>query len=148
MASGQLPDVTIRPNGTLAPIQETTCHVGRHLACHADAGHLSYAGQEAEQPKYFNITSGATTTHLGVGNPAVVTTGCATEDGACSVNLQAENQINGRLLVEGLPGQVRQLPFRDAVFLYQAQVLCRRRPASHAPTDDSMVFTSIRYYPF
>src|ERR1700733_7181001 len=88
--SGQLPDVTIRPNGTLAPIQETTALFGAtwHVTPLLDL--YTYAGQESGLPKYFN--AGTPVQQRGLGNPAnTITTGCATELGTCTVNLQAEN---------------------------------------------------------
>ena len=38
--SGQLPDVTYRPDGTLRPDQRNHLDGGRHLACHPAPGHL------------------------------------------------------------------------------------------------------------
>ena len=145
--SGQLPDVTIRPNGILAPIQETTALFGAtwHVTPMLDL--YTYAGQEAQLPKYFNITSGATTTHLGVGNPAVVTTGCATENGTCSVNLQAENQINGGFWWRIYQGKFGSFRF-GGQYSYTKLYSFAGVGGVHAPTDDSMFFTSIRYYPF
>jgi hypothetical protein len=145
--SGQLPDVTIRPNGTLAPIQETTALFGAtwHVTPLLDI--YTYAGQEAEQPKFFNVTSGATTTHLGIGNPSVVNTGCATELGACSVNLESENQINGGFWWRAYQGKFGSFRF-GMQYSYTKLQSFAGSTGVHAPTDDSMVFTSIRYYPF
>jgi hypothetical protein len=141
--TGQLPDVTIRPNGLLAPIQETTFLLGAtwHVTPMLDI--YSYAGQEAEQPKYFNVG----TTHLGLGNPAVVTTGCATEGGSCSVNLQAEDQINGGFWWRAYQGKFGSFRF-GMQYSYTKLKSFAGVGGIHAPTDDSMVFTSIRYYPF
>jgi hypothetical protein len=141
--SGQLPDVTIRPNGTLAPIQETTALFGAtwHVTPMLDL--YTYAGQEAELPKYFNLG----TTHLGIGNPAVVNTGCATEGGACSVNLQAENQINGGFWWRIYQGKFGSFRF-GGQYSYTKLISFAGSTGAHAPTDDSMFFTSIRYYPF
>lgn len=145
--SGQLPDVTIRPNGILAPIQETTALVGAtwHVTPLLDL--YTYAGQEAEQPKFFNVTSGATTSHLGIGNPAVVTTGCANELGTCSVNLEAERQINVGTWWRLYQGKFGSFRF-GAQYSYTKLDSFAGVGGVHAPTDDSMFFTSIRYYPF
>jgi hypothetical protein len=141
--SGQLPDVTIRPNGTLAPIQETTALFGAtwHVTPMLDL--YTYAGQEAELPKYFNVG----TTHLGIGNPAVVNTGCATELGSCSVNIQAENQINGGFWWRIYQGKFGSFRF-GGQYSYTKLISFAGSTGAHAPTDDSMFFTSIRYYPF
>jgi hypothetical protein len=143
--SGQLPDVTIRPNGVLAPIQETTALFGAtwHVTPMLDL--YTYAGQEAELPKYFN--AGTPVQHLGLGNPAVVTTGCATENGTCSVNLQAENQINGGFWWRIYQGKFGSFRF-GGQYSYTKLISFAGSTGAHAPTDDSMFFTSIRYYPF
>jgi len=143
--SGQLPDVTIRPNGTLAPIQETTALFGAtwHVTPMLDL--YTYAGQEAELPKYFN--AGTPAVHLGVGNPAVVNTGCATENGTCSVNIQAENQINGGFWWRIYQGKFGSFRF-GGQYSYTKLISFAGSTGAHAPTDDSMFFTSIRYYPF
>jgi hypothetical protein len=145
--SGQLPDVTIRPNGILAPIQETTALLGVTWHATPMLDIYTYAGQEAEQPKFFNVVSGATTSHLGIGNPAVVTTGCATENGSCSVNLEAENQINGGFWWRIYQGKFGSFRFGGQYSYTKLQSFAGSTGA-HAPTDDSMFFTSIRYYPF
>jgi hypothetical protein len=143
--SGQLPDVTIRPNGVLAPIQETTALFGAtwHVTPLLDL--YTYAGQEAEQPKFFN--AGTPVLHLGLGNPAVVNTGCATENGACSVNLQAENQINVGTWWRAYQGKFGSFRF-GMQYSYTKLQSFAGSTGVHAPTDDSMVFTSVRYYPF
>ena len=141
--SGQLPDVTIRPNGQLAPIQETTAMLSAtwHVTPLLDI--YSYAGQEVEQPKYFNLG----TSHLGIGNPAVVNTGCATEGGTCSVNLEAERQINVGTWWRAYQGKFGSFRF-GAQYSYTKLQSFAGSTGIHAPTDDSMFFTSIRYYPF
>lgn len=141
--SGQLPDVTLRPDGALAPIQETTALLGATWHVTPTFDFYSYAGQEAEKPKYFNVG----TSHLGIGNPAVVTSGCATELGSCSVNIEAENQITGGFwwrVYSGKFGSVRY----GMQYSYTHLDSFAGANALHAPTDESMLFTSIRYYPF
>jgi hypothetical protein len=141
--SGQLPDVTIAPNGTLAPIHETTAMAGATWHATPLFDVYAYAGQEAEKPNYYNVG----TSRLGIGNPAVVTSGCATELGSCSVNLEAENQVAG-----GFWWRIYQGKFGSFRFGMQASYTKLESFAGanglHAPTDESMVFTSIRYYPF
>lgn len=146
--SGQLPDVTIRPNGELAPIQETTALVGATWHATPMLDIYTYAGQEAQNPKYFNVATSATvTTHLGVGNPAVVTTGCATEGGTCAVNLQSEDQINGGFWWRIYQGKFGSFRF-GGQYSYTKLHSFGGVGGVHAPTDSSMFFTSIRYYPF
>ena len=141
--SGQLPDVTFRPNGQLAPIQENMVLLGATLHATPLLDIYAYAGQEAELPKYFNVG----TSHLGIGNPAVVTTGCATELGSCAVNIQAENQINGGFWWRVYQGKFGSFRY-GMQYSYTHLDSFAGAGGLHAPTDDSMVFTSIRYYPF
>ena len=84
---------------------------------------------------------------LGIGNPAVVNIGCATELGSCSVNLEAENQINGGFWWRLYQGRFGSFRF-GAQYSYTKLESFAGANGAHAPTDDSMVFTSIRYYPF
>lgn len=145
--SGQLPDVTFRPDGTLAPIHENMIMAGAtwHVTPLLDL--YAYAGQEAESPKYFNLTVGNTTTHFGVGNPAVVNTGCETENGSCSVNVQSENQIAVGTWWRAYQGKFGS--FRMGLqYSYTKLHSFAGSTGISQPTDDSMVFTSIRYYPW
>lgn len=144
--SGQLPDVTFRPDGTEAPITDNIILLGATWHATPMLDIYTYAGQEAEHPKYFNVTAGAATTHFGVGNPAVVTTGCGTENASCSVNIQAENQINAGFWWKIYQGKFGS--FRYGMQYSYTHLTSFAGVGGHAPTDDNMVFTSIRYYPF
>jgi hypothetical protein len=141
--SGQLPDVTVQPNGLLAPIQETTALLSAtwHVTPLFDL--YTYEGQEAEKPKYYNVGA----LHLGVGNPAVATAGCATELGTCSVNLQAENQANVGFWWRIYQGKFGSFRF-GMQYSYTHLNSFTGVTGTHADTDESMLFTSIRYYPF
>ena len=145
--SGQLPDVTFRPNGTEAPVTENIILLGATWHATPLLDIYTYAGQEAEHPKFFDV--GAPVVHLGLGNPAnTLTTGCATENAgsSCVANLQAENQINGGFwwrLYQGKFGS-----FRFGMQYSYTHLTTFAGTGGHAPTDDNMVFTSIRYYPF
>ncbi|HKD47062.1 MAG TPA: hypothetical protein VKB67_05210 [Rhizomicrobium sp.] len=149
--SGQLPDVTFKANGELAPIQETMVLFGATWHTTPLLDLYTYLGQESEQPKYFNITNTFVvpnaTIHGGLGNPAVVTTGCAIEGGACSVNLQKESQVNGGFWWRIYQGRFGSFRF-GAQYSYTKLKSFAGVGGVHAPTDDSMFFTSIRYYPF
>ena len=145
--SGQLPDVTFKPDGTEAPINENIILLGATWHATPMLDLYTYAGQEAEHPKYFDVTTSPTTTaHLGLGNPAVVTSGCATEGAGCSVNIQAENQINAGFWWKIYQGKYGS--FRYGMQYSYTHLTSFAGVGGHAPTDDSMVFTSIRYYPF
>jgi hypothetical protein len=104
----------------------------------------AYAGQEAENPKFFNV--GTPVQHLGIGNPAVNAAGCATELGSCSVNIEAENQINAGFWWRIYQGKFGS--FRYGMQYSYTHLDSFAGISGHAPTDDSMIFTSVRYYPF
>jgi hypothetical protein len=141
--SGQLPDATFRPDGTLAPINETTWMVGAtwHIMPLLDL--YTYDGQEAQQKKTFTIG----TTTLGLGSPALNLGGCLVEGGSCPANIQAENQITGGFWWRAYQGKFGSFRF-GAQYSYNHLSAFSGVGGIRPTTDDSMVFTSIRYYPF
>jgi hypothetical protein len=141
--SGQLPDVTFRPDGTLAPAQETTFMGG--ITWHATPAldMYVYGGQEAEKRKTF--VTGAVTT--GLGNPNLNLAGCLVEGGACSPNLQSENQLTGGFWWKAYQGKFGQVRL-GAQYSYTRLSAFSGAGGIRPTTDDSMIFTSIRYYPF
>lgn len=141
--SGQLPDVTLRPDGTLAPAQETTFLGG--ITWHATPmlDLYGYGGQEQQQRKVF--LTGLTVT--GIGSPTLNLSGCLVEGGACSPNLQTENQLTAGLWWRAYQGKYGS--FRvGAQYSYTHLTAFSGAGGVKPTTDDSMVFTSIRYYPF
>ncbi len=141
--SGQLPDATFRPDGTLAPVQETTFMVGATLHATPLLDVYAYGGQEAEKSKTY--VTGATTT--GVGSPTLNLAGCLVEGGACSPNLESENQITAGFWWRAYQGKFGS--FRvGAQYSYTHLTAFGGAGGIKPTTDDSMVFTSIRYYPF
>ncbi|HEX4270497.1 MAG TPA: hypothetical protein VHZ32_03890 [Rhizomicrobium sp.] len=139
--SGQLPDVTFRPDGSLAPVQETTALAGATLHASPNFDIYAYLGQEEESAKYFNPG----TSHLGLGNPAYNLAGCFIEGGACSPNLQAERQANVGMWWR--PYQARFGNFRLGLQYSYTHLTAFAGAGGRPTTDDSMVFTSIRFYP-
>jgi hypothetical protein len=141
--SGQLPDVTLRPDGSLGPVNETTFLLGATWHATPMLDVYAYGGQEAEKRKVF--ITGATTT--GLGNPNLTLSGCLVEGGACSPNLEAENQ--GTLGVWWRAYQGKFGSFRlGAQYSYIHLTAFSGAGNVKPTTDDSMIFTSIRYYPF
>jgi hypothetical protein len=141
--SGQLPDVTFRPDGSLAPTQETTFMGG--LTWHATPrlDIYGYGGQEAQQHKTF--VTGTTTT--GLGSPTLNLAGCLVEGGACSPNLEAENQATVGFWWRAYQGKFGSFRF-GAQYSYTHLTAFAGAGGVKPTTDDSMIFTSIRYYPF
>ncbi len=141
--SAQLPDVTLRPDGTLAPVQETTFLGGATWHATPLFDLYVYAGQEQQQRKYYDVGA----QHLGLGNPALNLAGCLVEGGACSPNLQTVNQANVGLWWRAYQGKFGS--FRvGAQYSYIHLTAFSGAGGIKPTTDDSMVFTSLRYYPF
>jgi hypothetical protein len=154
--SGQLPDVTYRPDGTLSPINETTFMAGGtfHVTPFLDL--YAYGGQEAEHRKLYTIGS----TVAGVGVPTFNEAACVAADtpavtnSGCGANIEAENQIAAGFWWKAYQGKFGS--FRFGMQYSYTKVLpfsgvngaTAAAPYLHTSTDDSMVFTSIRYYPF
>jgi hypothetical protein len=141
--SGQLPDVTQRPDGSLAPTQETTFMLGATLHATPMLDIYAYGGQEAQRRKLF--LTGATTT--GLGNPNLNLSGCLVEGGACSPNLESENQGTLGFWWRAYQGKFGSFRF-GAQYSYLHLTAFGGAGGIKPTTDDSMIFTSIRYYPF
>jgi len=77
--SGQLPDVTIKPDGSLEPIKETTAMVGLvgHVSPTVDV--FGYAGVERESRTDFTAVANGKTLAYGYGNPLYSNAGCKTD---------------------------------------------------------------------
>jgi hypothetical protein len=155
-AAGSLPDVTFRPDGTLAPIQESTWMGGGTWHITPLLDFYAYGGQEAQHRKLFNI-NGAT---VGLGNPTLNEAACVAVDttavtnSGCGANIQAENQINAGMwwrVYQGKFGSFRlgaQYSYTHLIAFNGVNGTGANAAYLHPNTDDSMVFTSIRYYPF
>jgi len=156
--AGQLPDSTYRPDGTLAPIQETTWMAGGTFHATPLLDIYAYGGEEAQHRKVFNV--GGVNLAGGVGNPTLNGAACIAGDTAavtnsgCGANLEAENQISAGFWWRAYQGKFGS--FRFGMQYSYTKVLpfsglngaTATSPYLHTSTDDSMVFTSIRYYPF
>jgi len=101
-----------------------------------------YGGQEAQQRKIFTV--GTTTT--GLGSPTLNLGGCLIEGGTCSPNIQAENQISTGFWWKAYQGRFGS--FRFGMQYSYTHLSAFSGVGGKPTTDDSMVFTSIRYYPF
>jgi hypothetical protein len=140
--SGQLPDVTLRANGELAPIQEEMVMAGATLHATPTLDLYAYAGQEEESAKYSNIGTG----HQGVGNPAYNLAGCFVEGGTCSPNLRAVSEATAGFWWRGYNG--RYGSFRYGMEYSYLHLTSFAGMGGKPETDDNMIFTSVRYYPF
>jgi hypothetical protein len=149
--AGQLPDVTIGADGSLTPLTEFTTMIG--LIGHPTQGLdiYAYAGLEQAQAKSFN----AGTTLLGYGNPGFSNVGCTITTPSSFAGTTPTNCIaNNRRLEEITVGFWQNLYKGDyGRVAAGAEYEYIRRQAfaglGGAPsTDDNIVMTSLRWYPF
>lgn len=141
--SGQLADSVVGPNGGLKAIPETMLMAGA-------TGHLTraldlyvYAGQEREKAAYSTI--GATV--YGFGAPTATLAGCSTEGASCSPNIRLMRQITTGVWDKVYQGRFGQV--RVGLQYSYTQLDAFAGATGGAPTtNDHMIFTSIRYYPF
>jgi hypothetical protein len=149
--AGQLADVTVASNGSLTPLTGLQTMVG--LVGHPTDGLdvYAYAGLEQVEAKFFN--SG--TTLLGYGNPGFSNAGCTFATPSSFAGATPTNCIaNNRRLEEVTVGFWQNLYKGDyGRVAAGAQYEYIRRQAfaglGGAPsTDDNIVLTSLRWYPF
>jgi hypothetical protein len=143
--STQMPDVTARPDGSLAPVPETMWLVGGTFHADKTLDIYAYAGSEDVRSKTYALPS---TSAVGYGTlPGSNNAGCLVEGGACSALNKTVDQYTGGLwwkFYNGSFGQARwgvqysyteRKAFADAVGI--------------APkATENMLFTSFRFYPF
>ncbi len=144
--SGQLPDVTIAADGSLAPI--TALHALLGFVLHPVQGLdiYAYAGMERANAKFFNAFC--------YGNPAFDNSGCtvttALSFGGGTSNCVANNRLLGELTV-GFWHDLYKGHLGRVALGAQYEYLKREafNGVGGAPsTDDSVIYTSLRYYPF
>ena len=87
------------------------------------------------------------TATLGFGSPTLNLGGCVVEGAACPANIQTENQINGGFWWRIYQGKFGSFRF-GAQYSYIHLTAFPGAGGLKPTTDDSMVFTSVRYYPF
>jgi hypothetical protein len=143
--SSQLPDATLKPDGTIAPIQETmflggaTWHATKELDLYLFGGR-ERVGDEAN--RFGN-------TYYGFGNltnAAFTDAGCSTVGGSCSATVRSVAQITAGLWDKAYTGSFGQIRLG---LQYSHTMLEGFSGGGFTPkTNADMVFTSFRYYPF
>jgi hypothetical protein len=134
-----LSDVTFRSDGKIEPIMETAVLFGGTLHATKMLDIYSFAGEEIQDRQ----TYGA----YGYGSYTASNAGCLTYGGSCSAQTHLVEQITA-----GFWQKIYQGPFGRAQVGVQYSLTERDAFAGAggiAPkANDSMVFTSFRYYPF
>jgi hypothetical protein len=154
--AGQIGDVTIASDGSLSPLTELTAMVG--LVAHPWEGLdvYGYAGIEQVNQNSFNLPAGTPGGALfGFGNPGFSNVGCTTTSSSSFAGVVPANCIaNNRRLTDATVGFWQNLyKGQYGRLAVGAQWEIIRRDAftgiGGAPkTDENIVLTSLRYYPF
>jgi hypothetical protein len=144
--SGQLPDATFKPDGEIAPLTEDMEMVGAtwHSTPHLDF--YAYAGREHDNAKAYYAGG----SDYGYGNPLYVNTGCFSLTAAltskCVGNTQEIDQITAGLWDDPYSGDFGR--FRVGVQYSYTDRKAFDGVGGKPSTNDNMIFTSVRYYPF
>jgi outer membrane murein-binding lipoprotein Lpp len=142
--SAQLPDATLKPDGSIAPIHETIFLAGGTLHATPQLDLYVLGGSESQSAHFFDAAGG----HFGLGNPAANLTAaaCTTEGGTCAPNIRRVNQITAGFWHKLYTGDFGQVRF-GAQYSH-TELTAFAGASGYAPaTSDEMVFTSLRYYP-
>jgi hypothetical protein len=150
-AAAQLPDVTVGSDGSLSPLTELTAMVG--LIGHPWEGLDVYAYAGFEQVNSSSFVSGATV--FGYGDPSFANFGCstitpATFAGATPTSCVASNRRVAEITAGFWQNVYKGNYGRMAVGAQYEYIRRDSFPGvgGSVSTDDNVVFTSVRFYPF
>jgi hypothetical protein len=142
--SGQMPDVTMQPDGNLSPISEYEVLVGLIFKPVDAFTAYAYGGREQESKDYFTFDKGT----YGYGAPVFNNSGCYSTDPTlkCVANIQSIQELTGGFwwkYYEGELGNLQfglQLEYLDRIAFYGK---------GGAPSANIfMGMASFRYYPY
>jgi hypothetical protein len=143
--SSQLPDVTFDAQGNIRPIQENMILAGATLHANPALDVYLYAGREQEKARVF---AGPTGLAYGYGNPLYLNTGCFTEGSSatCNGNTKEIDQVTGGFWHKPYVGKYGKVQWGVQYSYTERKAF---QGVGGAPkTNENMVFTSFRYYPF
>lgn len=141
--SGQLSDVTYNANGTLHPLNENMEMVGVTLHATQALDLYVFGGRESDDASSFSAPNQG-----GYGNPTYVNTGCFsyTSTATCKGNVQTVEQVTAGFWDNVYDGSYGRMRIGLQYSYTYDKAFAGVGGAPH--TDDNMVFTSFRYYPF
>ncbi len=144
--SAQLADATFSSDGNLVPLRGHQVLVGVVLHPHKDWDVYGYAGEEKADKE----PSGGT---VGYGNSGLNISACAaaaTSTGSCPANVNTVDQLTGGFWWKFYQGSMGKAQFGVQYSYTTVSTYAGASGSSQiAPsTNDHMVFTSFRYYPF
>jgi hypothetical protein len=142
--SAQMPDVTARPDGSLAPIKENMVLAGLTYHPSSDWDIYLFGGSEKQDKEAFTADGKA----YGWGNPLYDNSGCNVADSSLACVGNSKQIWQGTL---GFWWKFYQGKFGKLQFGTQYSYTERKAFSGigGAPTaKENMIFTSFRYYPF
>jgi len=140
--AGQLPDAVVGPDGRLKPLAESMFMGGATVHATSALDLYFFAGEEHADRQSYTIGGKG----FGYGSQLASLAACTTEGGACAPDTQLITQLAGGFwdkLYQGSYGSVR-----FGVQYSYTQLTAFTGVGGQPKTNDSMVFTSFRYYPF
>jgi hypothetical protein len=147
--STQLPDVTLRPDGSLATIAEVHALTGLVYRAMPTLTLYGYVGMEKASAKTFTAVSGANTLGYGYGSPLYNNSSCLTDGGsssACVANTKEIDQVAAGAWWKYYQGTLGNLQFG-----VQGSYTKRKAFAGvggEPSTNLTVGMVSFRYYPY
>jgi hypothetical protein len=149
--SAQLPDVTVKPNGTFATIKQYSALVGLTFVPTPPLSIYVYGGREKADPTDF---TGTIATHgvtlgpyaYGYGSPLYNNSGCYTLGGTCVGNTQSVDEVTAGFWWKYYQGVLGNLQFGLQAAYFQRNAF---NGVGGAPSTNMFVgMASFRYYPY
>lgn len=140
--SAQLPDVTMKPTGELAPIKEYEALIGLILTPTDRLSIYGYAGREQESATYYTVG----TATYGYGAPEFDNAGCYALSGTCVGNTRSISEATAGFWWKYYQGRLGNLQFG-----MQGEYLQRDAFAGVGGAPEGNMFVgmaSFRYYPY
>lgn len=147
--STNLPDATLSTNGAIVPLKNVDIFGGFVLHATPKIDAYLFSGIEKVDAAYGfgGATASNPSGYIGYGAPTLVNTGCNIEGGTCTGVTGAIWQVTGGLwdkIYQGPYGYIRA----GLQYSYNRRELLAGAGGVKGSTDDNIVMTSLRYYPF
>jgi hypothetical protein len=145
--TSQLPDATYAPSGRLDPLTETMFLAGGTLHATKMLDIYAFGGEEKVQRLDFGPSLGS---GYGYGSPLINVAGCFTEGGSCSAATKYVEQVTAGFWQKVYQGQFGRAQFGVQYSYTERHAFSGADGAGFAAPigNESMIFTSFRYYPF
>jgi len=142
--SGQLPDTVVGVNGELKPIPETMFMAGGTVHVTSALDLYLFGGEEHQDRVATTVGTG----HYGYGSPFASLANCSTEGGSCTPDVQLMTQLTGGFWDKIYQGKFGSVRFGVQYSYTELTAFSGAGAGAGPKTNDSMIFTSFRYYPF